>query len=100
VDLDWDEVKQLETLASPKQHMPRLKDLLEYLAKPGMEHIWVLLDIKLDNNADDVMRLIAETIKSVSPAEKRAWKDRIVLGIWAVGSPDITKFMRNDAAAD
>lgn len=27
--------------------MPRLVDLLEYLAQPGLEDIWVLLDIKV-----------------------------------------------------
>jgi phosphatidylglycerol phospholipase C len=27
--------------------MPRLIDLLEYLAQPGLEEIWVLLDIKV-----------------------------------------------------
>jgi phosphatidylglycerol phospholipase C len=27
--------------------MPRLVDLLEYLAQPGLEEIWVLLDIKV-----------------------------------------------------
>ena len=27
--------------------MPRLIDLLEYLAQPGLEDIWVLLDIKV-----------------------------------------------------
>tara|TARA_R110002003_G_scaffold171_3_gene13855 strand:+ start:5839 stop:5955 length:117 start_codon:yes stop_codon:yes gene_type:complete len=27
--------------------MPRLLDLLEYLAQPGLEDIWVLLDIKV-----------------------------------------------------
>jgi len=27
--------------------MPRLADLLEYLAQPGLEEIWVLLDIKV-----------------------------------------------------
>jgi hypothetical protein len=27
--------------------MPRLADLLEYLASPGLEDIWVLLDIKV-----------------------------------------------------
>ena len=62
--------------------MPQLRELLEYIAQPELQYIWVLLDIKLDNNADDVMRLIAETISSVKPGE-RAWKDRIVLGIWA-----------------
>lgn len=62
--------------------MPRLRDLLEYIAQPGLEHIWVLLDIKLDNNSDDVMRLIAETLASVHPGG-RAWEERVVLGIWA-----------------
>ncbi|KAF2102675.1 tubulin-domain-containing protein [Rhizodiscina lignyota] len=87
IDLNWDQIKDLETVAEPKQHMPRLVDLLEYLAQPGKEHLWVLLDIKLDNNADDIMRLIGEAIRSVPPAETRAWKDRVVLGIWA------TKFL-------
>jgi hypothetical protein len=27
--------------------MPRLLDLLEYVAQPGLEDIWVLLDIKV-----------------------------------------------------
>lgn len=27
--------------------MPRLKDLFEYLTTPGLEDIWVLLDIKV-----------------------------------------------------
>lgn len=63
--------------------MPRLADLLEYLAQPGLEEIWVLLDIKLDNNADDVMRLISDTIRSVAPSPSRPWQSRVVLGIWA-----------------
>ena len=62
--------------------MPRLQDLLDYLANPDLEHIWVLLDIKLDNNADDVMRLIAKTLESVHLGQ-RPWNKRIVLGIWA-----------------
>jgi hypothetical protein len=79
--------------------MPRLAELLEYLAQPGLEDIWVLLDIKvcrtspftqahadaiqLDNNADDVMRLIGDTIRSVPPSPSRPWHKRIVLGCWA-----------------
>ena len=62
--------------------MPRLDELLQYLAQPGLERIWVLLDIKLDNDAEKVMRLIAKTIESVPPSS-RPWNDRIVLGIWA-----------------
>jgi tubulin gamma len=63
--------------------MPRLIDLLEYLAQPGLEDIWVMLDIKLDNDAEDVMRLISNTIRSVRPSPTRAWSTRIVLGCWA-----------------
>ncbi len=82
--------------------MPRLKDILEYLSSPGLEHIWLLLDIKvpwpsltepmrrdrvnewrkIDNDADDVMRLIASTIAEVKPSSP--WEGRVVLGCWAV----------------
>lgn len=83
VDLDWKELKDLKTTAEPKQHMPCLSDLLEYLASPGLEDLWVLLDIKLDNDTNEVMSRIASTISSTTPSEQKAWKDRIVLGIWA-----------------
>lgn len=83
IDTTWDDIKDLRTIAQPHVSMPRLQDLLEYLAQPGMEEVWILLDIKLDNNADDIMRLIASTIASVEPSLKRRWNERIVLGVWA-----------------
>jgi glycerophosphoryl diester phosphodiesterase len=83
IDCDWAELSQLRTIKEPHEPMPRLLDLLEYVAQPGLEYIWILLDIKLDNNSDDVMRLIAEAIVSVPPNQRRLWKDRVVLGIWA-----------------
>ncbi|KAF3049267.1 gamma-tubulin [Didymella keratinophila] len=64
IDVDYEFVSKLKTLKEPHESMPRLADLLEYLAQPGLEDVWLLLDIKLDNNADDVMRLISETIHS------------------------------------
>jgi phosphatidylglycerol phospholipase C len=64
--------------------MPRLKDLLEFLTTPGLEEIWVLLDIKLQDDPDDMMRLIAETLAEVKPT--KPWEQRIVLGCWAVSS--------------
>ncbi|KAH0833512.1 hypothetical protein AYO21_05189 [Fonsecaea monophora] len=82
IDCDWDYLSTLRTTKAPHVPMPRLRDLLEYVAQPGMEHMWLLLDIKLDNNSDDVMRLIAQTLASVDPGQ-RAWKERVVLGIWA-----------------
>lgn len=65
--------------------MPRLLDLLDYLSLPGHEYIWALLDIKIDNSAEDVVRLIAQTLNSHSQSlsQSRPWSSRIVLGIWA-----------------
>lgn len=82
IDSDWHFVSQLRTSKAPHEPMPRLKDLLEYIAQPELQHIWILLDIKLDNNADNVMRLIAETLASVNPGTN-PWQNRVVLGIWA-----------------
>lgn len=39
--------------------------------------------MQLDNDADDVMRLIGETIRRVPPSQNRPWHERIVLGCWA-----------------
>lgn len=83
IDCDYEFISKLRTLKEPHEPMPRLSDLLEYLAQPGLENIWVLLDIKLDNDADDVMRLIGDTIRSVPPLPSRPWQSRIVLGCWA-----------------
>ncbi|KAF2154823.1 tubulin-domain-containing protein [Myriangium duriaei CBS 260.36] len=83
IDCEWSFLKTLRTVAEPHQSMPKLIDLLEYLASPGLEDIWLLLDIKLDNDSEKVMRLIAEAIESATPSSARPWRDRIVLGCWA-----------------
>ncbi|KAK3672421.1 hypothetical protein LTR78_007728 [Recurvomyces mirabilis] len=83
IDLTWDELKDVRTVAEPHEPMPRLKDMLEYLAQPGMEEVWLLLDIKLSNDADAIMRLMASTIASVPAPATKKWNERIVLGIWA-----------------
>jgi len=111
-DCDWSYLKTLRTLKEPHQPMPRLKDLLEYLASPEREHIWILLDIKvpwprlteslkknlidgwkkLDDDGDDLMRLIAATLAEVTPS--RPWNKRVVLGCWAVSYlPLCTKYL-------
>jgi glycerophosphoryl diester phosphodiesterase len=82
IECDWDHLSTFRTLKEPHVPMPRLQDLLEYVSQPDLQHIWLFLDIKLDNNADDVMRLIAKTLADVHPGD-RSWNDRIILGIWA-----------------
>ncbi len=47
IDCTWDYLETIRTLKAPAQPMPRLKDLLEYLTTPGLEHIWLILDIKV-----------------------------------------------------
>lgn len=47
IDCDYEFLSKLRTLKEPHEAMPRLVDLLEYLAQPGLEDIWVMLDIKV-----------------------------------------------------
>ncbi|KAJ9614335.1 hypothetical protein H2200_002471 [Cladophialophora chaetospira] len=93
IDCDWEYLSSKRTLREPHVPMPRLQDLLEYVAQPSLEHIWIFLDIKLDNNSDNVMRLIANTMASVHPGD-RPWNDRVILGIWAAKYlPLCTKYL-------
>lgn len=82
IDRTWDQIKDLRTTKEPHVPMPRLLDVLDYLAQPGLEDIWLLLDIKISNNTDDIMRLLGTTIAGAKPSTK-PWTERIVLGIWA-----------------
>lgn len=47
IDCTWDQLSKLRTLQEPHEPLPRLVDLLEFLASPGLEDIWLLLDIKV-----------------------------------------------------
>jgi hypothetical protein len=38
----------------------------------------------MDNNTDDIMRLMGEVVNDTKPSPTRPWNDRIVLGIWSV----------------
>ena len=48
IEQNWDDISGLQTLRTPHQTMPRLQDLLEFMALPATsEDIWLLLDIKV-----------------------------------------------------
>ncbi|KAI0540643.1 PLC-like phosphodiesterase [Xylaria digitata] len=104
-DLDWSEISQLRTLREPHQPMPRLIDLLEYLDLPGLEDIWLMLDIKVflsqpcnslelflyhnlltktfvqtHDDAEEIMKRTAETLASVS--SKTPWSTRVTPCCW------------------
>lgn len=81
-DCDWSYLSTLLTLREPKQPLPRLVDLLEYLAKPEAEHMWLLLDVKTHDDASELLAGIAKAIASVQPSPQRPWTDRIMIGCW------------------
>lgn len=64
--------------------MPRLADVLDWLAGPGLESTWLLLDIKVDDAAEDMIPRLAECIATSSAAAHGdpGWARRIVLGCW------------------
>lgn len=78
-DCDWEYLSTLETLKEPRQHMCRLSDVLEFLAEPGNESIWMLLDIKIDDPPGELISRIAATI---AEASRGNWEQRIILGCW------------------
>ncbi|KAH0532774.1 hypothetical protein TsFJ059_001418 [Trichoderma semiorbis] len=80
-DCTWSYLSSLRTLKEPHEPLPRLVDLLEYLVSgPETEKIWVLLDIKIDDKPEDLLRAVACTFTEVSSATP--WDERIVLGCW------------------
>ncbi|KAJ5403206.1 hypothetical protein N7509_003077 [Penicillium cosmopolitanum] len=83
-DCDWAELKSLRTLMEPHEPMPRLVDVLEFVRQPGREHIWLLLDIKRNNDPNTIMKHIAEVVESVPiPTIGPDWHRRVVLGSWS-----------------
>ncbi|KAJ4396087.1 hypothetical protein N0V93_000304 [Gnomoniopsis smithogilvyi] len=81
-DHDWSYLSTLRTLREPRQPMPRLSELLAYLAEPANASVWLLLDIKIDDDAETMIRLLASTIHAAPPPSGNNWRSRIVLGCW------------------
>nr|XP_036589265.1 glycerophosphoryl diester phosphodiesterase [Colletotrichum truncatum]KAF6801270.1 glycerophosphoryl diester phosphodiesterase [Colletotrichum truncatum] len=79
-ECDWEYLKTLQTIREPRQQMPRLVDLLEFLAVEGREDIWVLLDIKTDDPAPELLSRIAEVF-ATTPGPV-SWEKRMVFGCW------------------
>ena len=43
-------------------------------------------EAQIDNNSDDIMRLMAQAVENTHPNPRNPWNQRIVLGCWAVRS--------------
>ncbi|KAI8963770.1 PLC-like phosphodiesterase [Daldinia sp. FL1419] len=79
-DHDWSYLSKLRTVREPPQPMPQLVELLEYLNQPELLHVWIMLDIKRDDDPAQIIRRTAETLATV-PGIK-PWHERIVPCCW------------------
>ncbi|KAF4911370.1 Phosphatidylglycerol phospholipase C [Colletotrichum viniferum] len=81
-ECEWEYVSSLETIREPRQRMPRLSDLLEFLAEGGKEResVWVLLDIKTDDPAPELLSCVAQVLASTPGPVP--WNKRIIFGCW------------------
>ncbi|KAI9664500.1 MAG: hypothetical protein M1821_005946 [Bathelium mastoideum] len=83
-DCEWSFLKTLRTTRVPNEPLPCLQDLLELFKKPHWENIWLTLDIKIDDDPEELMYHLAGTFGKVDPGHKSQWKDRVLLGCWTV----------------
>ncbi|KAH6652389.1 PLC-like phosphodiesterase [Truncatella angustata] len=81
-DHDWEHLSTFRSLREPREPIARLVDLLEYVAKPEQKHIWLLLDIKTDDDISEMFTSLAAALASV-PTDV-PWNQRIILGLWTV----------------
>ncbi|KAK0735651.1 PLC-like phosphodiesterase [Apiosordaria backusii] len=83
--LTWPYLSTLLTTAPPHVPLARLSDLLSYLSLPALSHIWILIDIKTDDDPNlTLVPAIASTIASHPPPDGATWtwQERIILGGW------------------
>ncbi|KAL2885023.1 Phosphatidylglycerol phospholipase C [Ceratocystis lukuohia] len=83
-ELDFAELAKLRSLRPPHVPMPSLQELLEYLAEPQNSAIWMILDIKLHDDAVQLFQGIADVLARV-PSPHRPWSQRILVGCWKPG---------------
>lgn len=77
-DCDWFFLAEQRSTQAPGEPLARLEDLLRMLSEPAYAAVWVLLDVKRDDDPDVLLRRVAETLATV-PGD---WSRRIVLGCW------------------
>ncbi|KAI5304446.1 hypothetical protein KEM56_006487 [Ascosphaera pollenicola] len=82
IDCDWEYLSTLKSIDEPHVAMPRLCDLLEWLAVPEREHIWVYVELKLHDDAGALVKGISDVLASVPSTPARPWNTRIMLGVW------------------
>ncbi|KAI1107056.1 PLC-like phosphodiesterase [Jackrogersella minutella] len=88
-DCEWGYLATLRTTREPAQPLATLRDLLEYLNRPGLEAVRVILDIKRDDDATEIVRRTAETLAEVPGI--RPWSERVVSCCWSTEYVKLSK---------
>lgn len=79
---EWHEMQDFKTLAAPHEPMPRFVDVLTWLSQPEVQHVWILVEIKVGGNAKDIMQHLGVVLRSqASVPGAKAWTDRIVITV-------------------
>ncbi|KAF3058674.1 Phosphatidylglycerol phospholipase C [Daldinia childiae] len=65
------------------------RQLLEYLNQPELQHIWIMLDIKRDDDPAMIIRRTAETLDSVPGI--RPWHERVLPCCWTAEYVKLSK---------
>ena len=72
MDCDWEYLSTLRTIKEPHEPLPRLAELLDFLTEDGVNHMWLLLDIKVSGFSRP-RYLLPRTILSLSLREPYRW---------------------------
>ncbi|KAI9654279.1 MAG: hypothetical protein M1831_005444 [Alyxoria varia] len=75
-DCTWDELKTFYTIQEPHSPLTRLQDLLELFQRPHWRNIWILVDVKIDSDSEELMQRVASTFRRVDPGHGSRWQDK------------------------
>ncbi|KAI9900304.1 hypothetical protein N3K66_004566 [Trichothecium roseum] len=79
-DCEWEYLSGLESLREPREKLPRLEDLLVWLNGDARLHIWLLLDIKRDDDAKALVGALVKVLDDIKGV--RPWEQRLILACW------------------
>ncbi|KXN86118.1 Phosphatidylglycerol phospholipase C, partial [Leucoagaricus sp. SymC.cos] len=74
-------MQHVRTIKSPKQAIPTFKATIELLMKPENHHVKFNVDVKVQNDADRLFKLMNDII-TAQPSWETTLAPRILLGLW------------------
>lgn len=74
-------LEHVRTLEKPVQQIPRFEELCTLLMKPENRHVKLNVDIKPNNDAERLFRIMGETVQKF-PEHEKELAPRLILGLW------------------